>query len=58
MNARRWSKGHASQMGSLINISFNVKGQPLIMSPDVALATFRSIGQDMLYMEGFIVWKT
>jgi carbamoyltransferase len=43
--------------GCSINTSFNVKGQPLIMSPDVALATFRSIALDTLYMEGFIVWK-
>ncbi|MFJ4246915.1 carbamoyltransferase [Pseudomonas helmanticensis] len=43
--------------GCSINTSFNVKGQPLIMAPDVALATFRSIALDTLYMEGFIVWK-
>jgi carbamoyltransferase len=46
-----------SGYGCSINTSFNVKGQPLIMSPDVALATFRCIGLDTLYMEGFIVWK-
>lgn len=46
-----------SDYGCSINTSFNVKGQPLIMSPDVALATFCSIGLDTLYMEGFIVWK-
>ncbi|TPG90023.1 hypothetical protein EAH72_30840 [Pseudomonas caspiana] len=43
--------------GCSINTSFNVKGQPLIMSPDVALATFRAIALDTLYIEGFIVWK-
>lgn len=43
--------------GCSINTSFNVKGQPLIMSPDIALATFRNIALDTLYIEGFIVWK-
>jgi carbamoyltransferase len=43
--------------GCAINTSFNVKGQPLIMSPDVALSTFNDIALDKLYMEGFVVWK-
>jgi len=45
------------QIVSSINNSFNVKGPSLIMSSDVALAKFRSIRLDTLYMEGFIVWK-
>lgn len=44
--------------GCAVNTSFNVKGQPLIMSPDVAVSTFRNIALDKLYMEGFVVWKS
>ncbi|TDB54299.1 carbamoyltransferase [Photorhabdus khanii] len=43
--------------GCLVNTSFNVKGQPLIMSPDVAIDTFLKTSLDKLYIEGFVVWK-
>ncbi|MET9301298.1 carbamoyltransferase C-terminal domain-containing protein [Micromonospora aurantiaca] len=44
--------------GCAVNTSFNVKGQPLIMSPGTAIDTFNRTSLTRLYIEGFIVWKT
>lgn len=41
--------------GVVVNTSFNVKGQPLIMAPGTALDTFAGIALDRLYIEGFVV---
>lgn len=41
--------------GCVVNTSFNVKGQPLIMDPATAVDTFSRIALDRLYIEGFIV---
>ncbi|SDC50196.1 carbamoyltransferase family protein [Streptomyces prasinopilosus] len=43
--------------GCVVNTSFNVKGQPLIMSPLTALETFLKTSMDRLYIEGFVVEK-
>jgi carbamoyltransferase len=44
--------------GVVVNTSFNVKGQPLIMDPATALDTFAGIALDRLYIEGFVVEGT
>jgi carbamoyltransferase len=41
--------------GCVVNTSFNVKGQPLIMDPATAVDTFARIALDRLYIEGFVV---
>jgi carbamoyltransferase len=41
--------------GVVVNTSFNVKGQPLIMDPATAVDTFSRIALDRLYIEGFVV---
>lgn len=41
--------------GCVVNTSFNVKGQPLIMDPATAVDTFSRIALDRLYIEGFVV---
>ncbi|MCD2189014.1 carbamoyltransferase family protein [Actinomycetospora soli] len=44
--------------GCVVNTSFNVKGQPLIMDPATAVDTFARIALDRLYIEGFVVEGT
>jgi len=44
--------------GVVVNTSFNVKGQPLIMDPETAIDTFSRIALDRLYIEGFVVEPT
>ncbi len=44
--------------GCVVNTSFNVKGQPLIMDPGTAIDTFAGIALDRLYIEGFVVEGT
>ncbi|MEU6461249.1 carbamoyltransferase C-terminal domain-containing protein [Streptomyces sp. NPDC046976] len=43
--------------GCVVNTSFNVKGQPLIMDPGTAIDTFLRTSLDRLYIEGFVVEK-
>ncbi|MGD3111998.1 carbamoyltransferase family protein [Streptomyces sp. YGL11-2] len=43
--------------GCVVNTSFNVKGQPLIMDPRTAIDTFVRTSLDRLYIEGFVVSK-
>jgi carbamoyltransferase len=45
-------------VGCVVNTSFNVKGQPLIMDPVTAIDTFSRIALDRLYIEGFVVEPT
>ena len=45
-------------VGCVVNTSFNVKGQPLIMDPATAVDTFSRIALDRLYIEGFVVEGT
>lgn len=47
------SSGHAS----VINTSFNLKGEPIVNSPRDALRTFYGCGLDVLYIEGFRIKK-
>jgi carbamoyltransferase len=39
----------------VLNTSFNVKGQPIVNTPDEALSTFLATGIDFLFMEDFFV---
>jgi len=41
----------------LLNTSFNIKGEPIVCSPDDALRTFYSTGMDVLVMGSFIIEK-
>ncbi|MGW2176085.1 carbamoyltransferase family protein [Streptomyces sp. NPDC001705] len=43
--------------GCVVNTSFNVKGQPLIMDPRTAIDTFLRTSLDRLYIEGYVVQK-
>lgn len=45
--------GHAS----VINTSFNLKGEPIVNSPRDALRTFYGCGLDVLYLENFRITK-
>ncbi|GAA3079828.1 carbamoyltransferase C-terminal domain-containing protein [Streptomyces olivoverticillatus] len=60
-NGTFWSLLKAVQKetgtGCVVNTSFNVKGQPLIMDPRTAVDTFLRTSLDRLYIEGFIVQK-
>ena len=41
----------------ILNTSFNVKGEPIVESPESAIKTFFSSGLDILILEDFIVEK-
>jgi carbamoyltransferase len=42
-------------LGCVINTSFNVKNQPVIMDPRTAVTSFRAMSLDRLYIEGYRV---
>jgi carbamoyltransferase len=42
-------------LGCVINTSFNVKDQPIIMTPDLAVDAFQTMSLDRLYIEGYRV---
>lgn len=41
----------------VLNTSFNIKGQPIVLTPMDAVNCFRSTGIDVLYAEGLVAWK-
>ena len=41
----------------LINTSFNLNGEPIVMSPEHAIRTFYSCGLDTLVIENFVINK-
>jgi len=41
----------------LLNTSFNVKGEPIVRTPEEAIRCFFSTGLDFLYLEGFLISK-
>lgn len=45
-------------VGCVINTSFNVKNQPVIMDPATALHSFASMALDRLYIEGYRIEPT
>ena len=46
-----------TKVPALLNTSFNIKGEPIVCSPNDALRTFFSTGIDVLVLEGFIILK-
>ena len=53
--SRRW--GERSGMPVLLNTSFNLRGEPIVASPQDALRTFGRSGLDLLVLENFVVRK-
>ncbi|HZT46174.1 MAG TPA: carbamoyltransferase N-terminal domain-containing protein [Gaiellaceae bacterium] len=51
----RW--GEPSGMPVLLNTSFNLRGEPIVASPEDALRTFGRSGLDLLVLENFVVRK-
>jgi carbamoyltransferase len=41
----------------IVNTSFNVRGEPIVCSPENALACFMSTNLDVLVMENFLILK-
>jgi carbamoyltransferase len=52
----RW--GERSGMPVLLNTSFNLRGEPIVASPEDALRTFMRSGLDLLVLENVVVRKT
>jgi carbamoyltransferase len=49
--------GEATGVPVLLNTSFNLRGEPIVNTPQNALNTFGNSGIDMLVMDRFIVTK-
>ena len=52
----RW--GEVSGLPILLNTSFNLRGEPIVSTPEDALSTFRRSGLDLLVLGNFVVTKT
>ena len=52
----RWGKRNGLPV--LLNTSFNLRGEPIVSSPQDALRTFHASGLDLLVLENFVVRKT
>ncbi len=46
-----------SDVGVVINTSYNVDGQPMVESPKDAISTFASTDIDILFLDGFLIEK-
>jgi carbamoyltransferase len=49
--------GEATGVPVLMNTSFNLRGEPIVTTPQNALNTFTKSDIDTLYMDGFIIRK-
>jgi carbamoyltransferase len=49
--------GQATGVPVLLNTSFNLRGEPIVTTPENALNTFRNSGMDTLYLGDFVVRK-
>ena len=49
--------GRATGIQMVLNTSFNVKGQPIVNTPDEAIDTFLGTGIDCLFLENFYVTR-
>jgi carbamoyltransferase len=49
--------GEATGVPVLLNTSFNLRGEPIVNTPENALNTFGKSDIDTLYMDGFVVRK-
>jgi carbamoyltransferase len=47
--------GHTTGREMVLNTSFNVKGQPIVNTPEEAIATFLDTGIDHLFLEDILV---
>ena len=52
------SFGQATGLSMLLNTSFNVRGEPIVNTPENALATFANSGIDTLVMGNYILDKS
>lgn len=50
--------GEATGVRALLNTSFNLKGEPIVNSPEEAFSTFSRSEMDMLVLENFVVSKS
>ena len=50
--------GEATGVPVILNTSFNLKGEPIVTTPQNAFDTFSKSGMDMLVLENYIVEKT
>ena len=41
----------------LLNTSFNLNGEPVVMTPEDALRTFYSCGLDILVLNDYVIYK-
>lgn len=61
-NLRYWELIHAfkqkSGIGMLVNTSFNVRGEPIVCTPDDAFRCFMSTEMDFLVIENYVFTKT
>ncbi len=49
--------GEATGVPLVLNTSFNLKGEPIVTTPDNALDTFTKSGMDLLVLGNTLVWK-
>jgi len=49
--------GQATGVPVLLNTSFNLKGEPIVTTPQDALNTFYKSGMDLLVLENFLIFK-
>jgi len=49
---------HATGCGVLVNTSFNVRGEPIVCTPDDAYRCFMNTEMDYLIMGGFVIERT
>lgn len=61
-NQRYWELIHAfkqkSGIGMVVNTSFNVRGEPIVCTPDDAFRCFMSTDMDYLVIENYVFAKT
>lgn len=50
--------GEATGRQMVLNTSFNVKGQPIVNTPEEAIQTFLGTGIEFLFLENFLVTRT
>ena len=50
--------GETTGRQMVLNTSFNVKGQPIVNTPDEAISTFLGTGIDSLFLESYHVTRT
>jgi len=49
--------GEATGVPVILNTSFNLRGEPMVTTPENALNTFSKSGLETLYLNGFVIRK-